>query len=66
MGGVTAHVSRTVIHGLSAGGAVLTSQADIASTIAPSSTVCSSDNYDPLKQRRDLDPQFYSSCRGSL
>jgi potassium voltage-gated channel Eag-related subfamily H protein 8 len=40
--------SRTVIPGLSVGGAVLTSKADIASTITSSfSTVCSSDNYDP-------------------
>jgi hypothetical protein len=40
--------SRTIILGLSAGGAVLTSQADIANTIASSfSTVCSSDNRDP-------------------
>jgi hypothetical protein len=40
--------SRIVIPGLSAGGAVLTAQADVASTIASSFwTVCSSDNNDP-------------------
>jgi hypothetical protein len=40
--------SRAIIPGLSADGAVLTSQANTANTIASSfSTVCSSDNYDP-------------------
>jgi potassium voltage-gated channel Eag-related subfamily H protein 8 len=40
--------NRTLIPGISVGGTVITSQADIANTIASSySLVCSSDNYDP-------------------
>jgi hypothetical protein len=40
--------NRTLIPGISVGGTVITSQADIANTIAPSfSLVCSSDNYGP-------------------
>jgi hypothetical protein len=40
--------NRTLIPGISVGGAVITSQADIANTIVSSfSLVCSSENYDP-------------------
>jgi hypothetical protein len=58
--------NRTTTPGISVGGVTITSQADIANTIASCfSTICNSDNYDPsFKVIKDSAPQFHTTCRG--